>query len=113
MRFVLDEQSTRDGLKVWHQLRERFNGENDIPDKIDNLLRALEIPYTDNLQGGVMGYIDHILHIIRQIESYDLRSEYHPRYTERMKMHIISRRFAGTRYGRITYDYRLLMEKEV
>jgi hypothetical protein len=99
-----------DGLKVWLKLRATFNGETNFLHQTMQYLKHLERPYSPNIRGGMLGYIDQILHILNHLDAADPNCIHHIRYNDQQKMSLILRRFSDVEpYARITYDYYMQM----
>jgi hypothetical protein len=90
-RYLLDARATMDILKVWLKLRANFNGETKVLHQTIQLLKHLDRPYSPNIPGGMLGYIDQILHILNQIDDADPTCIHHARYNDQQKMSLILR----------------------
>jgi Reverse transcriptase (RNA-dependent DNA polymerase) len=105
-RYVLNETATQDGLKVYLQLRATYTGETNILHQASQLLKHLDQPFSNSFPGGMLGYIDHLLHILKQLDLVDPLFEHHVPFNERQKMSLILRRCSEVdHYARISYDF--------
>jgi hypothetical protein len=105
-RYLLNERDTMDGLKVFLQLKATFKGETNILHQTSQYLKQFEKPYSPNVPGGMIGYIDQLLHILKQLDTVDPMCEHYVQYNDQQKMSLILRRCSDVEhYSRITYDY--------
>jgi hypothetical protein len=99
-----------DGLKVWFKRRAKFNGENNVLLQTMQYLKHLDKPFSPGMTGGILGYIDQIIHILNKLEVVDPDCIHHVRYNYQQKMSLILRHCSDIKpYSRITYDYYMKM----
>jgi hypothetical protein len=109
-RYFLTKQLTMDGLKVWFKLRDQFNGENNVLLQTMQYLKLLDRPFSTSTTGGILGYIDQIMHLLNQLDVIDPECTHHVSYNNQQKMSLILRRFSDIDpYARIMYDYYMQM----
>jgi hypothetical protein len=95
-----------DGLKVWLKLGAKFNGGTNVLHQTIQFLKYLDCPYSPNISGVMLGYIDQILHILNQLDDDDPSCIHHVRYNDQQKMSLILRQRSDFEpYACITYNY--------
>jgi hypothetical protein len=73
-------------------------------------LKLLDRPFSTSKTGGILGYIDQILHILNQLDVIDPECTHLVSYNDQQKMSLILCRCSDIDlYARITYDYYMQM----
>jgi hypothetical protein len=99
-----------DGLKVWFKLRDQFNGENNVLLQSMQYLKLLDRPFSTAMTGGILGYIDQMLHLLNQLDVIEPDCIHHVSYNDQKKRSMILRRCSDVDpYAKITYDYCMQM----